>query len=215
MLHTKKMLLSFLTVFAALFFLALPASAHVTVKPASSTTEAWETYYIKIPVEKNIPTTKVVLKIPANLEFKMYEPVDGWKTTTEKDAKDKVTTVAWEAANDASAIQVGQYRIFSFTAKNPTEAGTVIWDAFQYYNDGSIVEWTGDENSELPHSITDIVKSESTTDSHGHSHDTKANETADKSEHNHEEGTSLSTILSIIAIIISLAAIILTFVKRK
>jgi uncharacterized protein YcnI len=215
MLHNKKNILSLFTVFFAMVFLALPASAHVTVKPASSTTEAWETYSIKIPVEKDIPTTKVVLKIPANLEFKMYEPVEGWKTTTEKNDKDKVTTVTWEASSDDAAIQAGQYRIFTFTAQNPAEAGKVAWDAFQYYKDGSIVEWTGDENAELPHSITDIVKSETATDSHGHSHDTAAENSAEESEHDHEEGTSLSTVLSIIAIIASVIAIIVSFVKRK
>ncbi|WP_445487359.1 YcnI family copper-binding membrane protein [Niallia sp. 03133] len=215
MLHNKKNILSILTVFFAMVFLALPASAHVTVKPATSTTEAWETYSIKIPVEKDIPTTKIVLKIPENLEFKMYEPVEGWKTTTEKDNKDKVTTVTWETANDDAAIQPGQYRTFTFTAQNPSEAEKVAWDAFQYYKDGSIVEWTGDENSELPHSITDIVKSEMATDSHGHSHNTTANNTEEKSAHDQEEGTSLSTVLSIIAIIVSIAAIIVSFVKRK
>jgi len=213
MLH-KKNLVSIFAAVLAIFFVAFPASAHVTVKPDTSTTEAWETYSIKIPVEKDIPTTKVVLKIPAAVEFKMYEPVDGWKTTTKTDDNDKVTTVTWEAENDEAAIQVGQYRIFTFTAQNPAEAEDVAWDAYQYYKDGSIVEWTGDEDAELPHSITKITKSTASVDSHGHSDDAAADEAAE-TDHEHSDGTSSGTILSIIAIVISVVAIILTFVRRK
>ncbi|GKU82665.1 YcnI family protein [Niallia sp. NCCP-28] len=213
MLH-KKNLLSIFSALLAIFFVAFPASAHVTVKPSTSTTEAWETYSIKIPVEKDIPTTKVVLKIPSNVEFKMYEPVEGWKTSTQTDDNEKVTTVTWEAENAAAAIQAGQYRIFTFTAQNPADASKVAWDAYQYYKDGSIVEWTGDEDEELPHSITEVTKSNAAVDSHGHSHD-KADDESVEEDHEHNAGTSSGTILSIIAIIISIAAIILTFVRRK
>ena len=61
---------------------SLPVSAHVTVKPATSDIGSWETYTIKVPVEKNIATTKVTLKIPSGVEFQQYEPVpDGkWKS---------------------------------------------------------------------------------------------------------------------------------------
>ena len=210
----KKKIFTFLTAFTAVFLIALPASAHVTVKPTESTTEAWENYTVKIPVEKEIATTKVTIKIPDNVEFKMYEPVDGWKVTTEKNDSDKIISVTWEAENDDSAIQPGQYKLFSFTAQNPSDAGEVAWDAFQYYADESIVEWTGNEDAELPHSITEIAKSDATTDSHGHTHDTDAadedTESADDHEHN-----STSTILSIIAIVISVIAIIMTFIRRK
>ncbi|MCE4050989.1 MULTISPECIES: YcnI family copper-binding membrane protein [Bacillaceae] len=211
----KKKLFAFLSAFAAVFLIALPASAHVTVNPSESATEAWETYTVKIPVEKDIATTKVTLKIADNVDFKMYEPVDGWKVTTETNDSDKVTTVTWEAENDQSAIQPGEYKRFSFTAQNPSDAGEVVWDAFQYYADGSIVEWTGDADAELPHSVTEIAKSDATTDSHGHTHDAdSADEDTASAEDDHEH-SSTSTVLSIIAIIVSVLAIILTFVRRK
>ncbi len=211
----KKKIFAFLSAFAAVFLIALPASAHVTVNPSESATEAWETYTVKIPVEKEIATTKVTLKIAGNIEFKMYEPVDGWKVTTESNDSDKVTTVTWEAENETSAIQPGEYKRFSFTAQNPSEAGEVVWDAFQYYADGSIVEWTGEEDAELPHSVTEITKSDATTDSHGHTHDTdSADEDTANAEDGHEHN-STSTVLSIIAIVVSVIAIILTFARKK
>ncbi|WP_068504005.1 YcnI family copper-binding membrane protein [Paenibacillus kribbensis] len=138
----------------ALLFAGM-ASAHVTVKPSVSQPNAWETYTLKVPVEKNIPTTKVALKIPKEVVFKQYEPVPDWKIATEKDSSGKVTTVTWSAEKDG--IQAGQYQRFSFVAQNANQNTEAAWDAFQYYSDGSIVEWTGDEGSNNPHSITKIT----------------------------------------------------------
>ncbi|MEC0183694.1 YcnI family protein [Paenibacillus peoriae] len=138
----------------ALLFAGM-ASAHVTVKPSVSQPNAWETYTLKVPVEKNIPTTKVALKIPKEVVFKQYEPVPDWKVATEKDSSGKVTTVTWSAEKDG--IQAGQYQRFSFVAQNADQNTEAPWNAFQYYSDGSIVEWTGDEGSNNPHSITKIT----------------------------------------------------------
>ena len=223
MIHKKKFL-SGLVALAAVFFIALPVSAHVTVNPSQSTTEAWETYQVRIPVEKDVDTTKVTIKIPENVEYKMYEPVAGWKTTTTTDDNDKVVTITWEAESEETAIKAGQYREFTFRAQNPKEAGDIAWDAFQYYADGSIVEWTGDSDSELPHSITSIAKSNVSVDSHGHSHGTDEatdddttddhHATDEDTEHSHE-GTNVNTILLIIAIVLSVVAIVLTFIRKK
>ncbi|WP_431090947.1 YcnI family protein [Paenibacillus sp. 8b26] len=138
----------------ALLFAGM-ASAHVTVKPSVSQPNAWETYTLKVPVEKNIPTTKVALKIPKEVVFKQYEPVPDWKVATEKDSSGKVTTVTW--TTDEDGIQAGQYQRFSFVAQNADQNTEAAWNAFQYYSDGSIVEWTGDEGSNNPHSITKIT----------------------------------------------------------
>ena len=42
-----------------------------------------------------------------------------------------------------------------------------LWDAYQQYKDGEIVEWTGDEKAEKPHSLTTIAKGTSLTGEHG------------------------------------------------
>lgn len=41
-----------------LFFFTSMASAHVTVMPKTSSTGAWETYTLKVPVEKMLPLPK-------------------------------------------------------------------------------------------------------------------------------------------------------------
>ncbi|MDG3075295.1 YcnI family protein [Bacillus halotolerans] len=192
-------------VIGSLLFFTAPASAHVSVKPAESATGSWETYTMKVPSEKNQPTTKVVLKMPKNVEFQQYEPVPGWKVSTAKH-DDKSVSVTWEATD--GGIQEGQFQQFTFVAKNPDKAEEAAWDAYQYYKDGSIVEWTGDEDADTPHAITKITAAKEVTDEHG------ATQTKDDSA----SADSGSLALDITAIVLSAAAIILsvaTLVKKK
>lgn len=70
-------------ILASFLLFSVPVSAHVTVKPAESAAGSWETYTVKVPVEKDNATTKVVLSMPDGVEFQQYEPVPGWKTSTE------------------------------------------------------------------------------------------------------------------------------------
>ncbi|MBZ5519529.1 MULTISPECIES: YcnI family copper-binding membrane protein [Bacillus] len=199
----KKALLFISAVTLSLVGFTATASAHVSVKPAESAAGSWETYTMKVPVEKNEPTTKVVLKMPAGVEFQQYQPIPGWKTSVSKH-DDKAVSVTWEAKN-GGGIQPGQFQQFTFVAKNPEKSGDAAWDAYQYYKDGSIVEWTGDEKADTPHSITKITKSASVTDAHG-------------AEQSNEESKSGVSALDIAAIVLSAAAIILSIaalVKKK
>ena len=83
----KKISKVFLPTVLGLFLFSSVASAHVTVVPKTSTTGAWETYTLKVPVEKEVATTKVSIKAPTGVEIKSYQPVPGWKYSDEKDAK--------------------------------------------------------------------------------------------------------------------------------
>ncbi|WP_434748324.1 DUF1775 domain-containing protein [Paenibacillus amylolyticus] len=80
------------------------ASAHVTVNPSVAQTSAWQTYTIKIPSEKELPTTKITLKIPEGIAFKQYQPLVGWKITTEKNDSNDVTSITWEIDGDNQGI---------------------------------------------------------------------------------------------------------------
>ena len=67
----------------AMGIFSLPVSAHVTVKPETSDVNSWETYTIKVPVEK-YSNNKSHTKIPSGVEFQQYEPVPGWKVEAQK-----------------------------------------------------------------------------------------------------------------------------------
>ncbi|AJS61715.1 hypothetical protein UB51_23880 [Paenibacillus sp. IHBB 10380] len=220
LIKIKKSKLStlFVTVTASLLLFSGVASAHVTVKPATSAPGAWETYSIKIPVEKDIPTTKVTLKIPAGVDFKQYQPVPEWEVSTEKDSTGKVVSITWSATGNG--ISAGEFQQFNFVAQNPKEDEVIAWDAFQYYNDGSIVEWTGDEKSELPHSMTQVTTAPASdeashNDSHGHDSTTPAPSESDQEPSNISDtssSTSSSSIMDIIILIVSIAAFLLSIV---
>ncbi|WP_178019847.1 DUF1775 domain-containing protein [uncultured Paenibacillus sp.] len=128
------------------------ADAHVTVKPSQSTPSAWETYSIKVPVEKDLNTVKIALKIPEGVAFKQYRPVPEWNVELTTADDGTVTAVTWTAEGDG--IGPGQFQQFDFVAQNPGEDAELAWDAFQYYSDGSVVEWTGAEGEDRPHSLT-------------------------------------------------------------
>ncbi|MDM5188177.1 DUF1775 domain-containing protein [Bacillus sp. DX4.1] len=207
MKKTNKLLISMFSIVVAMGLFSLPVSAHVTVKPATSGAGSWETYTIKIPVEKDMPTTKITLKMPEGVEFQQYEPVPGWKVDEQKDASGKIKSVIWEATGEG--ILPGQFQQFTFVAKNPDKTQKAAWDAYQQYKGGDIVEWTGDEGADNPHSLTTITKSTSSTGEHGEAHvsDTK-----------HTENTSMPTttmILSILSVVLSIGALVIALRRKK
>jgi uncharacterized protein YcnI len=195
-----------------LFLFSSVASAHVTVTPKTSTTGAWETYTVKVPVEKEVPTTKFTLKTPIGVEIMSYQPVPGWNFTSDKDSKGKVTSITFDATGQG--ILPGQFQQFTFVGKNPENATKAAWDAFQYYKDGSVVEWTDEEGSKSPHSITDIVSASTVAQ-----HDMKnMNQTTDNSKKvatkTEQKSDSLPLIVSGVALLLSLVAIVLAFRKK-
>jgi uncharacterized protein YcnI len=206
----KKMItkISFATVFIFGLFASM-ASAHVEVTPKSSTVGEEETYTVKIPVEKEVATTKIALKMPSGVEFDSYQPVAGWNFTTQKGSGGKVTSITFEA--NGQGILPGQFQQFVFAVKNPDNAGKITWDAYQYYKDGSVVEWTGDEGSESPHSITDIVTATAGNQQQGQvvTQTNKAEEVKTTSPKNN----SLPLILSIAAL--ALAAVAFASSRKK
>jgi uncharacterized protein YcnI len=208
----KKISKVFLPTVLGLFLFTSVASAHVTVTPKTSTTGAWETYTVKVPVEKDMPTTKFTLKAPEGVEIMSYQPVPDWTYTADKDANGKVKSITFESTGEG--ILPGQFQQFTFVAKNPEKATKAPWDAFQYYKDGSIVEWTGDEGADTPHSITDIVVGTSTADHHQAT--TEDTHKDDKKTADVETtSTNLPLVLSIVSVILSLAAFVLVLRKRR
>ncbi|WP_462411348.1 YcnI family copper-binding membrane protein [Neobacillus sp. Marseille-QA0830] len=209
----KKISKVFFPTVLGLFLFSSAASAHVTVMPKTSTTGAWETYTVKVPVEKEVATTKVTLKTPAGVEIESYQPVPGWTYSAERDADGKVKSITFEATGDG--ILPGQFQQFSFVAKNPDQTGDVAWDAYQYYKDGSIVEWTGEEGAASPHSITEIVSGTTTNNQHADqsaTEDTKKEGTT--TTVTEKSSNSVPLILSAVSVILSLAALVVAFRKK-
>jgi uncharacterized protein YcnI len=209
-LKMKKICKVFLPTVLGLFLFSSVASAHVTVAPTNSTTGAWETYTLKVPTEKTVPTTKVTVKVPSGLTIEQYQPVPGWNYSTQKDSSGNVTSFTFEATGEG--IQPGQFQQFVFVAKNPAQATKAAWDAYQYYKDGSIVEWTGDEGAKTPHSITSIVSATSVTPNKQAS-TAKTQTKVTQVTAAPAKTSSTPLVLSIIAVLLSLVSVV--FAVRK
>ncbi|MBC1966605.1 DUF1775 domain-containing protein [Listeria welshimeri] len=200
-----KKIISMLVVLLAVFVIPFQASAHVSVSPNESTVKSWETYTMKVPSEKEMASKKIVLKIAKGVSFESYEPVPGWTTTVDK----KNGTVTWQT--EGNGIEKGQFQRFSFIAKNPSEEGDVAWNAYQYYEDGSIVEWVGAKDSETPHATTKILKesAQTTTGSHGEVV-AGAEDTAGDTSNSNDNTILLWTavVISVLALITGILAIL-------
>lgn len=149
--------------------------------------------------------------------------------------------MTWTTEKDG--IQAGQYQRFSFVAQNADQNTAAAWDAFQYYSDGSIVEWTGDEGSNSPHSITEITAdatsatpvpaadsghdSAGTTAGHASTDTTKDSSSPAPASNNAVEAAPAASVpasstaqttalvLSIIAVILGAAAVGIALKRRK
>ncbi|MDI3256466.1 MAG: YcnI family protein [Kyrpidia sp.] len=130
------------------------ASAHVTVWPQQSSPGAFEKYTVRVPTEKAVPTVKIALNVPDGVAVEDLQPVPGWSHQMQK-TNGRVTTLVWQATGPG--IQPGEFQEFSFTAKNPSQPADLSWKAYQYYQDGSVVEWTGPKGTQTPASVTVIA----------------------------------------------------------
>ncbi|MFD2370700.1 YcnI family protein [Brevibacillus sp. GCM10020057] len=152
-MKAKKWMSSVL-IAGAVLTLASAAQAHVNVYPKETTTGAYEKYTVRVPVEKDVNTTKVRLEFPADVKVSTVQPIPGWSYEFEKDKDGKNTALVWTATD--GGIRPHEFMEFAFVGANPKEAGTLSWKAYQTYANGEVVEWTGAPDSKTPASVTTV-----------------------------------------------------------
>ncbi len=116
------------------------ALAHVTVKPVQAGISTYQTFTTSVPNEKDIPTTSIRLVIPDGFVSVMPNVKPGWTIQT-KSVKDGETSKVSEIIWSGGSIPVGQRDEFIFSAKTPATESTVLWKAYQTYQNGTIVAW--------------------------------------------------------------------------
>lgn len=165
----KKRLLLCVAAFVAVFAVALPASAHVTVTaPGATRGGSDQEITFRVPVEKDVPTVQLAVALPTATPFASVDvkPVAGW-THVEKTVKlatpiktddgnitDAVSQITWSAAA-GQGLKPGEYGDFTFIAGLLPNAPSVVFGAVQTYSDGSVVQWNqraaaGTEEPEFP-----------------------------------------------------------------
>ncbi|MFD2169092.1 YcnI family protein [Tumebacillus lipolyticus] len=178
----------------ALTLFAGTASAHVTVWPKETKTGAYEKYTVRVPVEKEINTTQVRVEFPTGMKVSTVMPLPGWNYEFEKDSEGVNKSITWTATN--GGIKQHEFVEFSFVGANPKEvgAGTLVFKAYQTYSDKSVVEWTGDADSQTPASVSTLTQAAAGEDHHG---GTGSADHADHSDGEAKESTSASNTLPI------------------
>ncbi|RTE11676.1 YcnI family protein [Paenibacillus whitsoniae] len=201
----KKLLINISLLMIVSMLVAGLASAHVVVYPKETTQGTYEVFTVRVPTEKDVPTTKVEVKFPAEVAVSRFEPKTGWKYDIAKDSAGKITGVTWTATGEGlSSTEFGD---FNFQGKVGDTATQIVWKAYQTYKDGSVVEWVGANGSDKPASVTTVkAKAGATTDSHGM---TTGAADAEKSESN------APLILSIVAVVLGALAVVVAFVRKR
>ncbi|MGG1572388.1 YcnI family protein [Fictibacillus sp. NRS-1165] len=209
----KKKLTSIVTVCAAsLFIFSGSASAHVVVFPQQTMQGTYEKFSVRVPSEKDVPTVKVKVEIPKDVEISRFEPMPGWRYSIEKDSTGLIKSVTWTA--EGKGIAATEFTEFNMQGKVGDKAKKIVWKAYQKYKDGSTVAWEGPESSETPASVTQVMKGNG--DAHGHMHgamDDEEKETDD--DQDNQDNSSLPLYLSGAALLLSLISLVLSARKRR
>jgi len=126
------------------------ASAHPRVSPPVSLAGRLQLYSLAVPTEKaGLTTSKVVLTVPSGFGIDSFAPPPpGWRQQVKQTGSSDgavITRVTWTGGHTPT----GEDSLFQFLAQ-PTRAGTYTFRVQQTYSDGSIVDWSGAENSAAP-----------------------------------------------------------------
>ena len=129
------------------------ASAHVRVLPEEVPADTFEVFTVRVPTEKDISTTGVRVEVPEGFTISRVEPVPGWDYELEEEAG-AVRAITWSGGE----IGATEFQQFDVQGQTPEETGEYPWRAFQTYEDGSVVEWIGPEDSEEPASVVRVTE---------------------------------------------------------
>jgi uncharacterized protein YcnI len=140
----------------AMLAVSAPAWAHVVVSPEQVTAGDYETLTVSVPTEKEVPTTEIRVEVPEGFLLSGVQPVPGWEHAFEEDGG-----VVRAVTFSGGEIRPQEFQQFLVQAQAPEEPGKYPWKAFQTYEDGSVVKWTGPPDSEEPASVIEVVSSTS------------------------------------------------------
>ncbi|HLM76888.1 MAG TPA: YcnI family protein [Rubrobacteraceae bacterium] len=129
------------------------AWAHVRILPEEVPADNFEVFTVRVPTEKDIPTTEVRVEVPEGFTVSRVQPMPSWDYELEEEAG-AVRAITWSGGE----IGATEFQQFDVQGKTPEEPGEYPWRAFQTYDDGSLVEWVGPEDSEEPASVVRVAE---------------------------------------------------------
>lgn len=140
----------------AIIFVPVAAGAHVAITPKNAPANSSTEYVLRVPTEKDVPTTSLRVVFPDNFEVLRFRSAPGWTMEVERNASGKITGVTWTGRK----ISREEYEQFSFLARSRTP-GTYKIEAYQTYDGGEIVGWV---NPAEPRPAPQVTIAEASTD---------------------------------------------------
>lgn len=128
------------------------AYAHVRVTPEEVPASSYEKLTVSVPTEREVPTTEVRVEVPEGFEVLGVRPEPGWEYDFEEEAG-TIAAVTWSGGE----IAPREFQEFTIQTRTPEEGGEFAWNAFQTYENGEVVEWTGPEGSEEEASLVTVA----------------------------------------------------------
>ena len=150
---SRRLLRAAIVSAAATLAVPILAFAHAVVFPRTSAPGAYERYVLRVPNEKTSATTRVEIRFPKEVRVTAFEDVAGWQLEVLTDSAKRIVGAVW-----TGSLAPQRFVEFPFMAANPKEGGKLVWPAYQAYADGERVEWTGEEGSKRPASVTTLAR---------------------------------------------------------
>lgn len=134
------------------------ALAHAVVFPKTSSLGAYEKYVLRVPNERDVPTTRVEIHFPDGLRVVSFGDVADWKLQVLTDSAQRITGAVW-----TGSLPKERFIEFPFVAVNPKDSARLTWPTIQTYSNGEVVRWTDtDSTAKTPVSSTIVADIPST-----------------------------------------------------
>ncbi len=198
------------------------AQAHVTVQPSEVPAGGFTRLDVRVPNEQDdAATTKVEVEMPDGFIFASYEPVPGWTAEVKTEKLDppveahggsydtQVGSITWTADSDADGIQPGQFQDFGLSVGIPEqypEGDALTFPAIQTYDNGDVVRWIGDPDSEEP--ASQVTLTAPAEDHHaGMSEDEHAEEATTTDDASGDDSDGAPTWLAVLGVVLGAAGL--------
>ncbi len=145
-----KLLAGTVSVAAALLLLGNIAEAHTTISPRQSIAGAMEKYTVRVPAEGQMMAKGAELEVPEGVTVANFATPAGW-TYEVKRQDGRIVAIRWRMD-----IKPGEFAEFSFVARNPVNAGSLVWTLREFFADGTVTDFTNGPDGLYPGAIVKL-----------------------------------------------------------
>jgi uncharacterized protein YcnI len=154
----RKHALALLAAAATALAATSAAFAHAHVSPPVGLTGGSQAFTLSVPTEKeDANTTKIEITPGSGFSIGSVAPAPGWTIKIDKTGESDeavVSKVTWSGGD----VPLGQAAFLQFLGSSKN-AGTYTVNVKQTYSDGSVVDWSGSEDSDTPAPTVELKSS--------------------------------------------------------